>query len=401
MVSKIELTMHEEYRQEAAAWLAKNAAQYREPREYTDAQIVLESKRWIQVKYAAGYSGIDAPAEIGGAGKTKVEASIFAREESQYHTPIYPSIATGFHTVMGMLTAHASAEQCQNWGLATYSGQVVWCQLFSEPAAGSDLAAVRTTAVRERDQWRVNGQKVWSTFAEHADWGILIARTDSSVAKHKGMTMFVVDMKSAGIETRPIRQITGDADFTETFLDNVLIPDSNRVGAEGDGWRCCLAALAAERNMTGPIQTQRPRSVESVIRQAFREEAGGERAYENSALCEKLARMYVQEQGARHFRRQLAGRPDLMSAAPLGKLVGASLLQELSSLVIDLDGYDGLFTTKEEFASSPVYDYLYSPSRRIAGGGDEIIRNQIAERVLGLPQEPRVDKDVPFDELAR
>ena len=253
------------YRAEAQRWLEENAAEYVERREFSEAELVRRSKDWIHRKHDAGYSAIAEPVEAGGAGGTPGQAAIFAREEARYHTPTFTGVSIGFNMAMTAIRRHGAIEQYHHFGTLTHRGDITWCQLFSEPAAGSDLAALRTRAVPVRsqgerqaerssadgDHWVVNGQKVWSSWAHHADWGILGARTDPAMPKHKGLTFFVLDMKTPGVEVRPIRQITGKSDFNEIFLTDVMVPDSCRIGAVGEGWACCMSVLATERNTSG------------------------------------------------------------------------------------------------------------------------------------------------------
>ncbi len=389
-----------EYRARARAWLAEHAVDYARPREYGEEELVRRSKEWVRIKHDAGYSAIDEPEDVGGAGGTPMQAAIFADEESRYHTPIFTGIGIGFNMAMAALRNHGTVEQYRHFGTLTHSGAIVWCQLFSEPAAGSDLAALRTRAVQDGDHWVVNGQKVWSSWAHHADWGILIARTDPKLPKHRGLSFFVVDMKTPGIEVRPIRQITGDSDFNETFLTDVVIPDTHRVDAEGAGWRVCMTVLASERNMSGRSDGEdlRADSVVSLVRKAL---ANG--MIDDGAVRERLCDWYVREQGLKHFGTRLreSGGNDawLASTVPLTKLVYATLMQQTNAFLMDLDGYSGLFSETNPDQDDTFYRYLWSAAMRIAGGADEILRNQLAERALGMPGGPRVDKGVPFDQL--
>ena len=396
------------YRARVRAWLKDNAAEYTEPREFPDEELVRRSKEWIRKKYDTGYSAIDEPVEAGGAGGTSVQAAVFAREEAGYHTPIFTGVGVGFAMAMTAVKCHGSRDQYHRFGTLTHRGDITWCQLFSEPAAGSDLAALRTRAMKNGDDWVVNGQKVWSSWAHHADWGILVARTDPTVAKHKGLTFFVVDMQSPGIEVRPIRQITGHSDFNEVFLTDVPIPDVNRIGAEGEGWAVCMRVLATERNQTrrpAGAATIRHDSVISLIRKAAATPRRGSSALDSRAVRARLAGWYVQEQGLRNFGRRLRASTNAGERPPatvaMIKLVSATLMQETNAFLMDLDEYEGLFTTADTNRDGLFYQYLWSAAMRIAGGADEVLRNQLAERVLGMPSEMRADKGVPFNELPR
>ena len=393
------------YRKQVREWLAENAAEYTQPREYSEAELVAHSKAWIRRKHDAGYSAIPEPVSAGGAGGTPWQAAIFAREEARYHTPIFTGVGVGFDMTMAAVKRHGTPQQYDQFGTLTHRGDITWCQLFSEPGAGSDLAALRTRAVKDGDNWVVNGQKVWSSWAHHADWGILIARTDPAVPKHNGLTFFLVDMKSPGIEVRPIRQITGKSDFNETFLTDVVIPDANRIGAEGEGWACCMTVLATERNRarTARAGGGPSGSVLSLIQQAAAVPRQGGSALDSRAVRAKLARWYVREQGLKNFGRRLDEQARSGDGFPptvaLVKLVSATLLQETHAFLMDLDEYEGAFSSNETDREEVFYQYLWSSAMRIAGGADEVLRNQLAERALGMPGEMRADKGVPFNEL--
>ena len=395
----------EDYRQGVRAWLAENAAEYAEPREFPEAELVARSKAWIRRKHDAGYSAIAEPVAAGGGGGTPRQAAIFDREEGGYHTPTFTGVGIGFAMAMAAIKRHGTAQQYERFGTLTHRGDITWCQLFSEPAAGSDLAGLRTRAVKDGENWVVNGQKVWSSWAHHADWGILIARTDPTVPKHKGLTFFLVDMNSPGVEVRPIRQITGKSDFNETFLTDVVIPDANRIGAEGEGWACCMTVLATERGRTRSARSggDRSGSVRSLVHQAAATPRQGGSALDSRAVRAKLACWYAREQGLKNFGKRLDEQARAGGGFPatvaLVKLVSATLLQETHAFLMDLDEYAGAFSSDTADREEVFYQYLWSSAMRIAGGADEVLRNQLAERVLGMPGEMRADKGVPFNEL--
>tara|TARA_A100001037_G_scaffold267710_1_gene260755 strand:- start:7360 stop:8577 length:1218 start_codon:yes stop_codon:yes gene_type:complete len=396
----------DEYRSRARAWLAEHAAEYATPREFSEAELVARSKAWVRKKFDAGYSAIAEPTSAGGAGGSAQQAAIFAQEEARYHTPTFTGVSIGFAMTMAAVKRHGTPEQYNHFGTLTHRGDITWCQLFSEPAAGSDLAGLRTRAVKNGDSWVVNGQKVWSSWAHHADWGILIARSDPTLPKHNGLTFFLVDMKSPGVEVRPIRQITGNSDFNETFLTDVVVPDGNRIGAEGEGWACCMTVLATERNQSrtgGSGRGDRPGSVRALIRQAAATPRDGGSALDSQAARAKLARWFVQEQGLKNFAARLSAQAKTGDPLPptvaLVKLISATLLQQTQAFLMDLDEYAGAFSTEEHDREEVFYQYLWSSALRIAGGADEVLRNQLAERALEMPGEMRADKGVPFNEL--
>lgn len=241
------------FRAEARAWLDANAPAHEVPEgiKLDDADEVRRGRAWQRALYDGGFAGITLPKVLGGRGGTVIEAVVFAEEEARHRLPKGPYMGIGLGMAIPVIGKHGDEAQRAQFIDRTLRGELTWCQLFSEPSAGSDLANLRTKAVRDGDDWIVNGQKVWSSWAHESDWGILVVRTDATVPKHKGLTFFVVDMKTPGIEVRPIRQISGASDFNETFLTDVRIPDANRIGAIGEGWACCMTVLMGERLGSG------------------------------------------------------------------------------------------------------------------------------------------------------
>lgn len=292
------------------------------------------------------------------------------------------------------LIDHATEEQKRRYLPPIVSGDEIWCQLFSEPTAGSDLAAVQTRAVRDGDDWVVNGQKVWTSGAHFSNFGLLLARTDPTVAKHQGLTMFFLDMASPGIDIRPIRQADGGAEFNEVFFADVRIPDSQRLGAPGEGWKVALGTLMNERLSHG---TGMPTGFPELLDLAQSDRAGG-RPIDDPAVRAKLASLAVRESGLRLTGLRLVGglkRGEAPSpASSIGKLVAGPMMQEVAALAIEMQGAMGVVSEygKAEAAARFQTMLLRSAATRIEGGTDEILRNIIAERVLGLPPEPRVDK---------
>jgi alkylation response protein AidB-like acyl-CoA dehydrogenase len=393
------------YRLKVRAWLAENAAEYAEPppQAWSEDELVVRAKAWQRRKAAAGYAGISAPTSVGGAGLPPRMAAIFTQEERRYHTPFYIGQSIGLSMGMAVIRKHGTPEQFQRFMTPTVAGDVSWCQLFSEPGAGSDLAAVRTRAVRQGDSWVVNGQKVWSSWAHRAGYGLLLARTDGSLPKHEGLTFFVVDMATPGVEVRPIRQITGKADFNETFFTDAVIPDANRIGAEGEGWTCAMTVLSVERNQSGG-GGERASRIRALIDKAAHTARADGVALDSAAIRAKLAQWYVEEQGLKNYGRRVqamlasgAGPPPTLA---LMKLVSATQLQQTQAFTMDLDEYTGLFAEPAEMEDDDVfYQYCWAAALRIAGGADEILRNQLAERALGMSPDIRLDKGVPFDEI--
>jgi acyl-CoA dehydrogenase len=392
------------FRADVRAWLAGNAGAYVAPPliPWSETELVARGRAWLATKADAGYAAITWPKELGGRGGSAIEAMIFAEEESRYHLPIAPFATIGMNMAMPAILKHGTPEQVSRFAQATRTGELIWCQLFSEPGAGSDLAAVRTRAVRNGDRWIVNGQKVWSSWAHHADWGILLARTDAGVPKHKGLGFFLVDMTSPGIDIRPIRQINGKSDFNETFLTDLVIPDTCRLGGDHEGWAVAMTVLTGERLNSG----EEAGGIRALIDIARAMPLGTGNVLDAGSARERLATLYAREQGERFLRFRLLTR--MARGEPLGaeaaaiKLVYASRLQQASGFGLEMAGFaSAAMPSAEKHKLAILEDYMWAPAMRIAGGADEVLRNQIAERVLGMPGDLRLDKDVPFDALDR
>jgi acyl-CoA dehydrogenase len=396
------------FRTKARAWLEKNA-QLRGPDdaadelgEREDAGTIAAAKAWQAKKFDEGWAVLTWPKEYGGQGLSRVESVVWGQEESKFKTP--PNIYGIGHGMLGpTLMAHGTPEQKAKYVKEMARGQVVWCQLFSEPAAGSDLAGLRTSAVRDGDDWVINGQKIWSTGAHYCDWGMIVTRTDPEAAKHAGLTYFIVDMKAQGVEIRPIKQINGGSGFNEVFFQNVRVPDSNRLGAVGDGWRVALTTLMNERVAIGAGGgAGRFRELLNLARQSRR---NGRPALQDSAVRQKLAEFYIKSQGLKYTgMRTLSALSQGQTPGPegsIGKAVGAPLAQQMAAFALELQGALGALHEESVVPQDALWQdaYLGSPGIRIAGGTDEILRNIIAERVLRLPPEIRVDKDRPFRDI--
>lgn len=394
-----------EFRSEVRRWLAANAPEHEVPLGHAmgEEEEIRRGRAWQQAKAASGYAGITLPPSVGGRGGSSIEQVIFAEEEASYRVVRITPIHVGLTFALPALLKHGTPEQLERFAGPTLRGELLWCQLFSEPGAGSDLAALGTRAVRDGDSYLVNGQKVWSSWAHHADFGILIARTDPTVAKHKGLTFFIVDMRSPGIEVRPIRQISGKSDFNETFLTDVRIPAEMRLGAEGEGWAVTMTVLMNER--LGSAKEVEHYSVRRVIERAAAVRCGDMAMIDRPDVQEHLARWYVQEQGIKYFRWRLqtqlskGQRPG--AEAGVSKLLFTNRLQQTAAYAMEMLGYAGVVADPDDLNQAMFFDnYIWSSALRVAGGADEVLRNQIAERVLGMPSEIRADKDVPFENLS-
>jgi alkylation response protein AidB-like acyl-CoA dehydrogenase len=331
-----------------------------------------------------------------------MEQVIWNQEEAKFKTP--PPIYTIGHGMLGpTIMAHGSDAQKDRYIKEMARGQEVWCQLFSEPAAGSDLAGLQSRAVRDGDDWVLNGQKIWSTGAHFSKWGMIVVRTDPDASKHAGLTYFIVDMESPGVEVRPIKQINGASGFNEVFFSDVRVPDSNRLGGEGDGWRVALTTLMNERVAIGAGGSSgRFRDLLKLAREARR---FGRSALEDSAVRQRLADFYITSKGLQFTGyRTLSALSRGATPGPegaIGKAVGAPMGQQMAAFAVELQGARGALLDESAVPMDALWQdtYLGAPGLRIAGGTDEILKNIIAERVLGLPPEIRVDKDKPFREV--
>jgi acyl-CoA dehydrogenase len=387
------------FREEAASWLAENAPTDETFRALTPLQ---QAKGWQKRKYDAGWACLGWAPEFGGRGASAIEEVIWRQEESQYDLP-----ANFFLIGQGMigptLMAWGSDEDKARFLPPLASGEEVWCQLFSEPAGGSDLAALRTRAEPDGDSWVINGQKIWTSGAHYSDYGVIVVRTDPTVPKHKGLSYFYVDMKAPGVEIKPIKQLTGDSDFNEVYFTDVRVSDSQRLGEVGQGWQVSLTTLMNERAAIGGGFGQMDVSLAMSVAEEV--EIDGRPALEDSAVRARIANWYVQEAGLKYTGyRSLTALSRGALPGPensIGKLVGAPKMQAMSSYLMDLLGASGAIADESLAAKAGIIQraYMGAPGLRIAGGTDEIMANIIAERVLGLPQEPRLDKGIPFNEV--
>ena len=387
------------FREEAASWLAENAPIDETFRALTPLQ---QAKVWQKRKYDAGWACLGWAPEFGGRGASAIEEVIWRQEESQYDLP-----ANFFLIGQGMigptLMAWGSDEDKARFLPPLASGEEVWCQLFSEPAGGSDLAALRTRAEPDGDSWVINGQKIWTSGAHYSDYGVIVVRTDPTVPKHKGLSYFYVDMKAPGVEIKPIKQLTGDSDFNEVYFTDVRVSDSQRLGEVGQGWQVSLTTLMNERAAIGGGFGQMDVSLAMSVAEEV--EIDGRPALEDSAVRARIANWYVQEAGLKYTGyRSLTALSRGALPGPensIGKLVGAPKMQAMSSYLMDLLGASGAIADESLAAKAGIIQraYMGAPGLRIAGGTDEIMANIIAERVLGLPQEPRLDKGIPFNEV--
>jgi acyl-CoA dehydrogenase len=397
-------------RAECRAWLDDNAPRHLLPRleassfgrsAFEPAELMKEAKAWQAKKAEAGWACLQWPKEYGGRGASPIERVIWSQEEG-----LYSILSSTFIIGHGMcgptLIAYASEDDKRRYLPPMASGEEIWCQLFSEPGAGSDLAGLRMRAERDGDEWVLNGQKVWTSGAHYSDYGIVVTRSDPKVAKHKGLTFFYLDMKSEGIDIRPIRQAAGESGFNEVFFTNVRVPDRQRLGAVGDGWSVSITTLMNERMAIGGSM---PTGFDEALRFVRGLDTASGPALASPSVRECLADWYVRTMGLRYTsyraitalsRGQMPG-PE----SSIGKVVAGNTMQDVASLALELQELAGVVVDPCDLSLGGKFPHMLmrSLATRIEGGTDEILKNIIAERVLGLPGDIRVDRDVAFDRI--
>jgi len=390
------------FRAEARAWLEDNAPRRRDDGERSmalfaelppdeEARQVARAKEWQRTKFDAGWAGVTWPNDYGGRGGTAMQSIIWGQEEGRFDVP-----AGVWEITMGMIAptiiVHGTPEQKQQWLPRILDGSEVWCQLYSEPGAGSDLGSLSTRAERDGDEWIVNGQKVWTSGAHYASWGYILARTDPELTKHRGITAFCLRMDQPGVTVRPLRQMTGGATFNEVFFDDVRIPADRMLGDLNQGWTVAITTLMNERLSAGGLGGG---SGVSMLVELARKSG----AWDDPVVRQRIMRIYLMGETLRFTGYRIltsisqGGIPG--PEGSIGKLVVAKLLRETADVAASMLGPEAML------AGDWSGLVLGAPGMRIAGGTDEVMRNIIGERVLGLPGEPRVDKGIPFKELAR
>jgi alkylation response protein AidB-like acyl-CoA dehydrogenase len=391
------------YRKEVRAWLEATAPRHQVDNQQSPEQRLAAARAWQGERAKAGFACITWPREWGGAGGTLVHRVIYDQEEVRYRVPAlreFFEIGLGF--CLPTVVKFAPEAQVQRFLPPAVRGDEIWCQLFSEPAAGSDLAGLRCSAVYEGDQWRINGQKVWTSGAHFSDFGLILTRTDTAVPKHKGLTMFWVDMRAPGIEVRPIRQMSGAQHFNEVYFTDVRIPDSQRLGDVGEGWKVSIVTLMNERVSGGGLAGPNVREVLALAREL---PSGSGHLVDDPAFRMRLADWHVRSQGLSltRFRTMTAvSRGETPGPeSSIGKLVAASEMLDMAQAAVEAQSEFGSIVDPTLSPMQGIFQYslLHTPGLRIAGGTDEILRNIIAERVLGLPSDLRMDKDIPFKNL--
>jgi alkylation response protein AidB-like acyl-CoA dehydrogenase len=346
------------------------------------------ARAWQQARWDAGFGWITGPTEHGGRGLPDSYDRLYRMIEGAFDVVDMSPLRIGLGTVCSAIRYHGTAEQIGEHAAALMRGDSIACQLFSEPDAGSDLAGVRTRGVREADGWRLDGQKVWTSNAQFADLGLALVRTDLDAPKHKGLTMFIVPMRSPGVLVRPLRQMTGGASFCEVFLDNVVVADALRIGQIGSGWAVAADTLAHERRATGDRSHETvARATELLWILATRTGRDGD-----PLIRDAWARLSANVRAARFQQQRMQATPEAAltgAERAIDKLLLVNNLRAIGALALDLLGQRFVADTGEWGTFSWNRWLMGSLGYRIAGGTDEVLRNMLAERVLGLPREPK------------
>ncbi len=371
------------FRDELRAWLQDNNP----GREPDGEESAFEfRRRWQRQLHQAGWAGVSWPKEYGGRGATLIEQAIFNEEIARAEAP---QLANGLGLAMGGPTviAHGTEEQRQRYLEPILSAEEIWCQGFSEPESGSDLASLKTRAVRDGEQWVVTGQKVWTTFAHHAKWCMLVARTDPGAPKHKGLTYFLMDMEQDAVQVRPLRQITGESEFNELFIEEARIPNDNIVGGEGNGWAVAITTLMHERaTLAFSLQVGVQIALRELLQRARNSRGdNGHQASEDPVIRQRLAQLLIEGEVLRlGAYRGLSATMRTGVPGPegsLGKWHWSEINQSLTELAMDIAGPRAMLAE-----DSWTYRFLRARANSIEGGTTEILKNIVAERVLGLPR---------------
>lgn len=366
------------------------------------------ARDFLGAQFDAGLAWVQFPEGSGGLGLSPKLQRVINEHLAEAKAPSpYPRNPIGHGMGAPTVVTHGSDAQKQRYLRPLFTGEEVWCQLFSEPGAGSDVASLATTAVRDGDEWIVNGQKVWTTLAHLARWGMLVARTDPDQPKHKGLTYFVVDMQAPGVDVRPLRQMTGEAEFNEVFFTDVRIPDDERLGEVGEGWRVSLTTLMNERVSIGGMIPPREGG---VIREAMRLWRKGEQS--DPVQRAELTKLWIEAEVLRltNIRAaQLRSRGTPGPEGSVSKIFAAEHNKRVMDFALDIMGADGMLYSSFEMArpetalawDCPQKGFLRMRANSIEGGTTEVMKNILGERVLGLPGDVRVDKELPWKDVPR
>ncbi|MQA94873.1 MAG: dehydrogenase [Streptosporangiales bacterium] len=388
-----------DFRTRARKWLEANARPTSDAEDRPRAGIP-EAKAFQAALYDAGLAGITWPKEYGGQGLTEAEQIAFNEESQGYDLPT-GAFLIGIGMCGPTVRDLGTEELKRRYLPPLLRGDEIWCQLFSEPGAGSDVAGLQTRAVRDGDDWVLNGQKVWTSGAQYCDYGLIIARTDPDVPKHQGITMFIVDMHAPGVTVRPLRVMTGQSPFNEVFFSDVRVPADHLVGEINNGWQAAVVTLSHERVSIGTSvrPSANPLSFASLAA-AARRTGAAEDPVIRGALAELYVRNRVLDLYSTLLKQEARQGKDPGARGSVAKLAGALLASYSAQVAAQVAGPAAVaWEPADEDAATLVQAINGTPSSGIAGGSNEIQRNIISERVIGLPKEPRVDRDIPFREL--
>ena len=346
------------------------------------------------------------PKEYGGMSGEVWMQQVIRSELVRHRLPTVSINLLGVGLAGPTLVEHGTEAQKERYLRKILSGEEIWCQLFSEPGSGSDLASLATRAVRDGDEWVVNGQKVWTTIAQFSTFGMLLARTDPDVPKHEGLTYFIVDMKAPGVEVRPLRQMTGSSEFNEVFFGDVRVPDANRVGDVGDGWRCARTTLMNERVALAGISLDPVSFTGGVRRDPWQSFLEGVPDRTDPKVRQRLAQFYIESEvkeitAFRANSARLRGQQPGPEGA-VNKVFNAEFNQRRSSFAVDVNGMHAVaWLPDDNKAEARAHTFLRARANTIEGGTSEVLRNQMAERILGLPRDVEADKGVAWAEVRR
>ncbi|MFT4518675.1 MAG: alkylation response protein AidB-like acyl-CoA dehydrogenase [Halioglobus sp.] len=391
------------FRSEVRSWLEANATA-RTNKQFMGMEgdeALAEAKAWYKKKADAGYASLTWAKEYGGGGLTSLHDVVWSQEVANFLT-------RDAHFVIGIgncgpAIIHFADEETKRELLPRMaSAEDVWCQLFSEPSAGSDVAGLRTKAEPDGDNWKLNGQKIWTSGAQYSDYGVVLTRTDPTISKYRGLTLFMIDMRQEGVEVRPIKQMDGGGNFNEVFFNDAIVPDKYRLGEVGGGWTGALTVLMSERLAISGIQ---PTGFPQFLDLVKSLELNGEPISKDPIVRDRLATWYSQYAGLQAVNMRMltavAKGGGAGAEASMGKLVGSVMNQEIANFAVEMFGQFGVIQDAELSPERAHFQQqvLFSPGIRLAGGTDEVMRNILAEQVLGLPQEPRADKGMAFEDI--
>lgn len=402
------------FREEFRAWLRKvlpkgwiEAIQEEDEDAFKKARASWDVLTWMKTIGESGYGAPHWPKEYGGLGKDNSSVQIVREELAAHRLPLAGINLLGVGLAGPTIIAHGTEEQKKRFLKKILTGEEIWCQLFSEPGSGSDLASISTRAVKDGDEWIVNGQKVWTTLAQFAKYGMLLARTNPDVPKHEGLTYFIVDMKSEGIEVKPLKQMTGSSEFNEVFFTDVRIPDSMRVGDVNDGWRCARTTLMNERVALAGISMDAATFFGgSAKKDAWQIYLDSIPDRSSRLIKDTLARFYIEKQ-VKEITAFRANSKRMRGETPgpegsVNKVYNAEHNQRTSSFAMNANGLRSIAWLPSDNVSSDLATrFLRARANTIEGGTSEILRNQMAERILGLPRDFEADKDIPWSQIRK